>query len=201
MALSPDGQIVLTGKYREARLWEVKSGWTLGHLQGLTDTVNCVAFSPDGSLAFTGSDDARLWEVKSGREMLRLEGHKNSIESVAFSPDGRLVLTGSYDGVRLWEVKSGSELLHLKDHTDDTLRVAFSPDGSFALACDIYGRIYFYRAQGSERGKLIGIYVAPYEVRAMYWQSAHQVTIADMGGPTWRPHFSDVTLEGVWEFE
>jgi tetratricopeptide (TPR) repeat protein len=66
-----------------------------------------VAFSPDGRLALTGSDDetARLWETATGKPVGEPLRHEGVVEAVAFSPDGRLALTGSGDKTaRLWEV-------------------------------------------------------------------------------------------------
>jgi WD40 repeat protein len=66
-----------------------------------------VAFSPDGRLVATGSDDhtVRVWDARTGRELRRYTGHTDTVTGVAFSPDGRQVLSGSDDKtVRLWEV-------------------------------------------------------------------------------------------------
>ena len=43
-------------------------------LEGHTDSVNSVAFSPDGATVATGSSDytARLWSATTGAELLRL---------------------------------------------------------------------------------------------------------------------------------
>jgi hypothetical protein len=49
--------------------------------------VNSIAFSQDGKLVLSGSDDhtVRLWEVRSGRQLRVLEGHSDGVESVVFS--------------------------------------------------------------------------------------------------------------------
>ena len=48
-----------------------------------------------------------------------------------------------------------------------------------------------------ERGKLVGLYVAAYEIGAVYWQDANHVVLADLGGPHFRPHFYYLKLEGT----
>ena len=75
-------------------------------LSGHKDSVNAVAFSPDGKLVLTGSSDktARLWEAAGGKPVATLSGLTSVVNAVAFSPDGKLVLTGSADKTaRLWE--------------------------------------------------------------------------------------------------
>src|SRR5262249_53319806 len=73
-------------------------------LRGHQGWVTSVAFSPDGQLALTGSQDqtARVWEVTSGRALARLEGHHSGVESVAFSPDGRLAICCDNGGRVSW---------------------------------------------------------------------------------------------------
>jgi small GTP-binding protein len=75
----------------------------------LASDIYCVAFSPDGKHALSGSVDntVRLWEVGTGRAVRVLEGHSASVYSVAFSPDGKHALSGSFDQtVRLWDLES-----------------------------------------------------------------------------------------------
>jgi WD40 repeat protein len=69
--------------------------------------VNAVAFSPDGQMILTGSDDdaALLWEVHTGQPLGGPMPHKGPVRSVAFGPDGQTFLTGSDDNTaRLWNV-------------------------------------------------------------------------------------------------
>jgi conflict system STAND superfamily ATPase/WD40 domain-containing protein len=103
----------------------------IGHNYG----VFGVAFSPDGRLLATPSDDdtVQLWDVATGQPHGQpLTGHDDAVFGVAFSPDGQLLATASQDStVRLWDVATGQP--HgdpLPEPTDNAVNgVAFSPDG------------------------------------------------------------------------
>jgi WD40 repeat protein/uncharacterized caspase-like protein len=99
---------------------------------GNSDTVNSVAFSPDGRTIVSGGLDnaVKLWNVATGRELRTLTGHKESVRAVAFSPDGAVVASASWDKtVKLWDAANGRELRTLTGHSQWVHAVAFSPDG------------------------------------------------------------------------
>ena len=91
-------------------------------LEGHTDWVNSVAFSPDGKCIVSGSDDNTIcvWGTEMGKEISGpFEGHTNSVRVVAFSPDGKCIVSGLYGNtIRIWDAETGRLVSGpLKGHT------------------------------------------------------------------------------------
>src|SRR5262249_15789850 len=112
-------------------------------LEGHTRGVTSVAFSSDGSLLASGSEDqtVRVWDVKTGQTTATLEGHHDNVVSVAFSPDGSQVVSASWHTLQLWDIKTGQVTATWEDTNSDSVpmwvtSVAFSPDGSFIVSAN-----------------------------------------------------------------
>jgi WD40 repeat protein len=115
---------------------ELETDTDVRTLNGHTEWVMSVAFSPTGRILASGSADKhiKLWDVQTGT-LLRTLTSKYVVLSVAFSPDGKLLATGGgshpnkVGEIILWDTQSWTLTKSLSDHTDKVFSVAFSPDG------------------------------------------------------------------------
>ncbi|MEM9976401.1 MAG: caspase family protein, partial [Cyanobacteria bacterium P01_D01_bin.2] len=101
-----DGRILTTVQHNLPAV--INQIHEFGCLQGHSDYVRSVAFSPDGNTVVSGSADqtVRLWDLKGNPIGEPFQGHSDSVLSVAFSPDGNTIVSGSADQtVRLWDLK------------------------------------------------------------------------------------------------
>jgi WD40 repeat protein len=64
VAISPDGQTLVSGGDDTITIWDLSTGQELGTLTGHSESVNSVAISPDGQTLVSGGDDTiTIWRV------------------------------------------------------------------------------------------------------------------------------------------
>ncbi|WP_235112846.1 WD40 repeat domain-containing protein [Acaryochloris sp. 'Moss Beach'] len=128
----------------------VEGGSLLTTLEGHTNRVRALAYSPDGSTLATASDNntVKLWS-KEGSLLTTLEGHTDWVRALAYSPDGSTLATASSDNtVKLWS-KEGSLLTTLEGHTDVVRVLAYSPDGSTLATASYDKTVKLWSKEGS----------------------------------------------------
>ena len=106
----------------------------LATLQGHTDLVKAVAFSPDGKLIASGSQDksVKFWAVSSHKLIDSLFDNSSevrSVRSIAFSPDGESLAISTGKVIYLLEVGTRKVIGALESSETGNWTLAFSPGG------------------------------------------------------------------------
>ena len=137
-ALSPDWKLLTSPKYSREyhgiRLWDTHTGKIKTTLEGHTQRVTSVAFSPNGKMLASGELDGviRLWNINTGKHRQIRTPHK-SVSEVMFSPDGRTLVSSRRENrredIRLWDVATGEFKARLED-TTETSNIVFNSDGT-----------------------------------------------------------------------
>jgi WD40 repeat protein len=90
------------------RLWKASSYRCIRILQGDTEQLSSIAFSPDGNMLASTGWNIQLLELNSGRCLHKLLGHTLRVRSAAFSPNGSILASGSEDGtIKIWDTQKG----------------------------------------------------------------------------------------------
>jgi uncharacterized protein with WD repeat len=144
----------LSGASGEVRIWNVSAGREARVFGDQSDTVTCVAVSPDGSRIASGSVDRSisLWDFATGKSVASMRDHAAAVSGLAFSPDGKYLASCGVDrSVKLWDAKSGRRLYSIEAHGDAVNEVEFSPDGRSLLTAggDDIGRVWDFKPDES----------------------------------------------------
>jgi eukaryotic-like serine/threonine-protein kinase len=144
VAVSPDGQLVVTGGFSSggAKVWKAATGKLE---KDLPVGARCGSvFSPDSKRLVTCAGDSvppqiRIWKVGAWTEVLLKEQPRGW--GPAFSPDGKLLVVESGAGVAvLLDPETGKEVARLEDPNQHRARhFTFSPDGTKLVSANSDG--------------------------------------------------------------
>ncbi len=133
-----DGRALIQRISMSAIRWNDAAHPELAQPDGHGDEAWSVAFSPDGSILASGSDDdneartIKLWEAGTGKFLRGWKAGPGTVSELAFDRRGRILASAHLDTtgeVRLWDPSTGRRIGALAGHTDRVRTVAFSPDG------------------------------------------------------------------------
>ncbi|MBD2611882.1 MAG: trypsin-like peptidase domain-containing protein [Nostoc sp. ZfuVER08] len=132
VAISADGKTLASGSDdKTIKIWNIATGQVIRTLNGGSNWVTSVAFSPNGkTLVSVSRHTIKIWNVTTGQEIRTLNNGNSasdSVYSIAFSPDGR-TLASSGHTIKIWNLITGRIIHTLNGHSHLVLSVVMSPD-------------------------------------------------------------------------
>ncbi|MBN1427431.1 MAG: WD40 repeat domain-containing protein [Anaerolineae bacterium] len=175
VALSPDGSTIASssrsGPASEPeqqpgiRLWDVATEVQISRLTGQDDTINALAFSPNGKfLASASGFGARsteyrdysvwLWDVAGHTRVFALTDLAEPAQALAFSPNGTTLAVGLDNGeIILIDLATYTtvETLEANGRYDSLEALAFTPSGQHLLYISFGGQVVLWDVDKHER--------------------------------------------------
>ena len=139
LAISPDGKWLASGSWgsiRNVKLWDLGQGKLVRVLEGMSDSVQAVAFTRDSRHVVAASSYSKLiqWDASSGAVVRTIGTERGgTLYAMAVSPKGNLIVSGSGErgnGPTLWNADTGAKIGGLGTDLRKGIFLALTPDGS-----------------------------------------------------------------------
>lgn len=105
-------------------------------LEGHSDGVLSLAFSPSGALLASGSEDntVKIWKMPDALDVKTIPAHSGNVTSVAFFPDGNSLASAGWDKtVKVWSLPDLAMKRSFGGHASPVNRVAVHKDGAVLI--------------------------------------------------------------------
>jgi WD40 repeat protein len=139
IAVSDKARLIASGDDGgTVHLWDLETGRRLDTIKVLDNSIDGLAFSPDGGKLAVGGDGKVFIRDIAGQRTSRLIAStwRLGMHGVAFTRDGKALITARILP-ELWNAATGEKLHLFGPFSDLTHSLAISPDGKYLLTTHI----------------------------------------------------------------
>lgn len=158
-ALSPKGDLLALGLTDNSiQVYRTADKKLLHILNGHTDIITELEFSPDGEKLYSASHDTwvRVWD-RSGKQVgafqpTGADDFPNEVLGMSLSADGKMLATIPFDGkTKIWDADKFTLIRELGAYGGyDTSDAVFSPDGQYLAAMTANGLFLWKVSDGRQ---------------------------------------------------
>ncbi|MBI5931898.1 MAG: protein kinase [Chloroflexi bacterium] len=159
LALSPDGQSLLTTSTNSIYIWDLALKTERAHLSYANGYINDANFSPDGQhIASAHADNTiGIWSVASEELNILLSGHTAAVNTVAYNFDGSQIVSASDDNTaRVWNASTGAEIYTLSGHIVSVSSAQFDSQSRAIVTAGQDGTARIWKSVAGLEGQVIG---------------------------------------------
>ena len=141
LALSQDGEILVSNRLSVVRIYHFPSGELLHELEypQPLKTVNRVAISGDNRYFALGDKlgQLQILSINSGQACRTWKAHQDWINSIIFCPDNQTLITSGNDRlIKFWHWRNGRHIHSLEAHPRGVYSLALSGNGRILVSCN-----------------------------------------------------------------
>jgi WD40 repeat protein len=145
-------------KIRTIQIWEAATGHNFKSLEELTDDINLVAISPDGTRLILGSENLRLWDIDMAQAgCLQILEKDHFQKHVSFSPDSKTIITFNHNTLKIWDTVNGKLLGSCAEDVGSVSCLTHSPDNKFIVSVESNGLGECIKTRSAESGECLKI--------------------------------------------
>ena len=142
LLFSQNGKILACGEGQNVKLWDITTGELITTFRGHIGLVDYLAFSPDGAILASTSEDGTVlyWNINTETPLPpNITEHTHQVETISFMNGGSSTLASvAHSGIiTLWDLETSQRTTHRTKTAFENTRywleaipLAFSPDGT-----------------------------------------------------------------------
>ena len=131
LAFSPDGEMIMTWRSGDYRLWDVETGKMKAKIEGTWNEK--IEFSPDGQLLISANErEIRTWDADTGKVKMKFKVQNPRYRTlIAVTPDGKTLANMSINKnkVQLLDMHTGQLKKTLKGKPEHVKTIQVDKEG------------------------------------------------------------------------
>ncbi len=179
-------ELLVASEDGSVSIWNLNDLELLHKINVSTDTVRCIALSPDEKQVVFGcrDNDLRVYDLVDYAYITALRGHTMAIFSAQYAPSGDYIVSGSRDAqLKIWDAHTYKLLQFIPAHMFAINHIAFHPSlpyfatASMDKSIKIWGSDDFklYKVISREKGYPGHIL----SVNKLAWDGNHLISVSD----------------------
>lgn len=155
LALSPDGEYVLSTGSRTFRVWSVTTGHVVAecrHSESLAEGCVSVCYSPDGVAVYSASKGhIKAWSTESWQDLGEIAYSQRGNQDLKASPQGGLIAAITWNPLDVWDVRSRKLQTQIDIENTVSLDAVFASRGQQILVAAGIGGVGAWHTQTGKK--------------------------------------------------